>query len=200
MRSRPPDISFTRLTYSCAISLKMSAEPHEPCILMTIGDCDLTIIGKPSAAAPVPAAAAPVRNLRRDAVGLSCWVLIDSSSCERMTEGQLATDSITQPEGPAFRAAGRSPLLLPRLLRALRPHGRLAAEVVLVGHLGADLRIEEPAHRALGEAPLRLLDLAKQRVVAELAHGSIMGLELALQHRIRGAVGAHLVLGVEIAV
>ena len=63
----------------------------------------------------------------------------------------LAADSITQPDAPAFRAAGRSPLLLPRFLRALRPDSRLAAEIVLVGHLGADLRIEEPAHRALGE-------------------------------------------------
>src|SRR6185503_3026046 len=76
MRRRPPDISFTRLTYSCAMSLKMSAEPQEPCILMTIGACDLTIVGKPSVAAPAVAAAAPVRNFRREAAGLSFWLLI----------------------------------------------------------------------------------------------------------------------------
>src|SRR5687767_10650323 len=76
MRRRPPDISFTRVTYSCAISLKMSLAPHEPCILMTIGDCDLTIVGKPSVAAPAVAAAAPVRNFRREAAGLSFWLLI----------------------------------------------------------------------------------------------------------------------------
>jgi hypothetical protein len=43
---------------------------------MTMGDCDFAIIGKPSAVAPVAAAAAPVRNLRRDALGLSCSLLI----------------------------------------------------------------------------------------------------------------------------
>src|SRR6187551_3692811 len=66
MRRRPPDIALTRFTYSCAMSLKMSAEPHEPCILITIGDCATEIIGKPVIAAPVVTAAAPVRNLRRD--------------------------------------------------------------------------------------------------------------------------------------
>src|SRR5690606_13702776 len=65
MRRRPPDISFTRFTYSCAISLKMSAEPHEPCILMTIGDCDLAIMGKPSVLAPAVAAPAPLRIVPR---------------------------------------------------------------------------------------------------------------------------------------
>ena len=64
MRRRPPAISLTRLTYSSAISLKMSLAPHAPCILSTIGDCDFAIIGKPAIAAP-PAAAAPVRNFRR---------------------------------------------------------------------------------------------------------------------------------------
>src|SRR5687768_8178435 len=67
MRSLPPDISFTRVTYSCAISLKMSFAPHAPCILSTTGDWATEIIGKPVIAAPVVAAAAPVRNLRREA-------------------------------------------------------------------------------------------------------------------------------------
>ena len=35
MRSRPPAISLTRVTYSCAISLKMSFAPQAPCILST---------------------------------------------------------------------------------------------------------------------------------------------------------------------
>ena len=66
MRSRPSAISFTRLTYSSAISLKMSFAPHAPCILSTMGDCATEIIGAVSAAAP--ATLAP-RNLRR--AGLS---------------------------------------------------------------------------------------------------------------------------------
>jgi hypothetical protein len=76
MRRRPPDMSLTRFTYSWAISLKMSAEPHEPCILMTIGDWDFTIIGKPSAVAPVAAAAAPLRNLRRGDCAFCCSLLM----------------------------------------------------------------------------------------------------------------------------
>src|SRR5688572_11668872 len=64
MRRRPPDMSFTRFTYSLAMSLKMSLAPHEPCILITMGDCATEIIGAERAAAPA-APAAPVRNLRR---------------------------------------------------------------------------------------------------------------------------------------
>src|SRR5690349_9084675 len=63
------------------MSLKMSAEPHEPCILITIGDCATEIIGKPVIAAPVVAAAAPVRNLRREAAApFSCLLIWFSSS------------------------------------------------------------------------------------------------------------------------
>ena len=62
MRRRPPAISLTRLTYSSAISLKMSLAPQAPCILSTMGDCATEIIGAVSAAAP--ATLAP-RNLRR---------------------------------------------------------------------------------------------------------------------------------------
>ncbi len=67
MRSLPPAISFTRLTYSSAISLKMSFAPQAPCILITTGDWVRPIIGKPSVAVPAVAAAAPapVRNRRR---------------------------------------------------------------------------------------------------------------------------------------
>src|SRR5688572_32609878 len=64
MRRRPPAISLTRVTYSCAISLKMSLAPHAPCILSTTVDWATEIIGAESAAAPA-APAAPVRNLRR---------------------------------------------------------------------------------------------------------------------------------------
>src|SRR5687767_14587099 len=64
MRRRPPDMSLTRFTYSFAMSLKMSLAPHEPCILMTMGDWATEIIGAEMAAAPA-VAAAPVRNLRR---------------------------------------------------------------------------------------------------------------------------------------
>src|SRR3970040_114221 len=53
---------------------------------MLIGPCALTIIGKPSVAAPAVAAAAPVRNLRREAVSgfLSCSLLIESSIGKRL--------------------------------------------------------------------------------------------------------------------
>src|SRR6185503_1859091 len=76
MRRRPPAISLTRLTYSSAISLKMSFAPHAPCILRTIGPCALAIIGKPRVAAPAVAAAAPDRNLRREAADLSFRLLM----------------------------------------------------------------------------------------------------------------------------
>src|SRR5688572_20415337 len=78
MRRRPPAISLTRVTYSCAISLKMSLAPHAPCILSTIGDWATEIIGAESAAAPA-APAAPVRNLRR-VTALGCSSTADCLS------------------------------------------------------------------------------------------------------------------------
>ena len=54
------------MTYSSAISLKMSFAPHAPCIFSTIGDCATEIIGKLVIAAPVAPAAAVPMNLRRD--------------------------------------------------------------------------------------------------------------------------------------
>ena len=65
MRSRPPAISLTRVTYCSAISLKMSLAPQAPCILSTIGDCATEIIGAVSAAAPATPAAAEPRKRRR---------------------------------------------------------------------------------------------------------------------------------------
>src|SRR5687767_4286945 len=78
MRRRPPDMSFTRFTYSLAMSLKMSLAPQEPCILITMGDCATEIIGAESAAAPA-APAAPVRNLRR-VTALGCATTADCLS------------------------------------------------------------------------------------------------------------------------
>ena len=63
MRRRPPAISLTRLTYSSAISLKMSLAPQAPCILMTVGDWATETIGAARAAAP--AAAVAPRKRRR---------------------------------------------------------------------------------------------------------------------------------------
>jgi hypothetical protein len=66
----PPVMSFTFLAKSFAYSWKMSFAGQVLCQRMEIGPWALAIIGKPSAAAP-PAAAAPVRNLRREPCGLS---------------------------------------------------------------------------------------------------------------------------------
>src|SRR6266705_6952446 len=50
------------------------------CQRMLIGPWALTIVGKPSVAAPAVAAAAPARNFRREAAGfLNCSLLIGSS-------------------------------------------------------------------------------------------------------------------------
>src|SRR5687768_8661503 len=58
-------MSFTFFAKSLAYSWKMSFAGQVLCQRMEIGPCALAIIGKPSAAAPVVAAAAPRRNLRR---------------------------------------------------------------------------------------------------------------------------------------
>src|SRR5258706_417738 len=59
----------------------MSFEGQVDCQRMLIGPWALTIVGKPSVAAPAVAAAAPARNLRREAVSvfLDCSLLISSS-------------------------------------------------------------------------------------------------------------------------
>ena len=65
------DILWTRSTYCCAISWKMSVAGHELCIFRTIGDCAVTTDGMASAPAAAPAAIVPVfRNLRRDTLFL----------------------------------------------------------------------------------------------------------------------------------
>jgi len=61
-------MSLIFLPKSTAYSWKMSFDGQVLCQRMLIGPCALTIIGKPSVAAPV-ATAAPVRNLRRDGLG-----------------------------------------------------------------------------------------------------------------------------------
>src|SRR5262245_35229709 len=68
-------MSFTFLAKSLAYSWKISFAGQVLCQRIEIGPCAFAIIGTPSAAAP-PAVAAPVRNLRREACGLSCWVFI----------------------------------------------------------------------------------------------------------------------------
>src|SRR6267154_682037 len=59
----------------------MSFDGQVDCQRMLIGPWALTIVGKPSVAAPAVAAAAPARNLRREAVSvfLDCSLLIRSS-------------------------------------------------------------------------------------------------------------------------
>jgi hypothetical protein len=61
---------------SLAYSWKMSFEGQVLWKRMLIGPCALAIIGKPSVAAPAVAAAAPDRNLRREAIALSFCLLI----------------------------------------------------------------------------------------------------------------------------
>ena len=60
-------MSFTFLAKSFAYSWKMSFAGQVLCQRIEIGPCALAIIGKPSVAAPV-AAAAPRRNLRRESL------------------------------------------------------------------------------------------------------------------------------------
>src|SRR4030081_229823 len=58
----------------------MSLEGQVDCQRMLIGPAwPLAIMGKPSVAAPAVAAAAPARNLRREAVSDFCSLLISSS-------------------------------------------------------------------------------------------------------------------------
>src|SRR6266446_2229286 len=59
----------------------MSFDGQVDCQRMLIGPWALTIVGKPSVAAPAVAAAAPLKNLRREAVSvfLDCSLLIGSS-------------------------------------------------------------------------------------------------------------------------
>src|SRR5712692_11506218 len=73
-------MSFTFFAKSFAYSWKMSFVGQVLCQRIEIGPWALAIIGKPSAAAPVAAAVAPFRNLRRDAAGVACWLLIRISS------------------------------------------------------------------------------------------------------------------------
>src|SRR6266487_3263926 len=74
-------MSFTFLAKSSAYSWKMSFDGQVLCQRIEIGPWALTIVGKPSVAAPAVAAAAPVKNLRREAVSnfLDCSLLIRSS-------------------------------------------------------------------------------------------------------------------------
>src|SRR2546427_11822183 len=59
----------------------MSLEGQVLCQRIEIGPCALTIVGKPSVAAPAVAAAAPAKNLRRETASgfLVCSLLIESS-------------------------------------------------------------------------------------------------------------------------
>src|SRR5690349_14021669 len=75
----PPVMSFTIFAKSSAYSWKMSFDGQVDWKRKEIGPCAFTIIGKPSAVAPVAAAAAPVRNLRRDDRGLDCSLMFVSS-------------------------------------------------------------------------------------------------------------------------
>src|SRR5262245_4980643 len=80
-------MSLTRFAKSRAYSWMMSFCAQVLCQRIEIGPCAFTTFGKPSAAAPVAAIAAPVRNLRRDAgVVASCSLmphLLVPAECRR---------------------------------------------------------------------------------------------------------------------
>src|SRR5882672_2185715 len=75
-------MSFTFLAKSSAYSWKMSFDGQVDCQRMLIGPAwPLAIIGNPRVAAPAVAAAAPARNLRREAVSVFLdWSLLIRSS------------------------------------------------------------------------------------------------------------------------
>src|SRR5438093_906651 len=72
----PPVMSLTFLAKSRAYSWKMSFCGHVLCQRIVMGPCALATLGKPRAAAPVAATAAPFRNLRRDAAAIAPSALI----------------------------------------------------------------------------------------------------------------------------
>src|SRR5688572_10895004 len=75
---------WTRSTYCCACSWKMSVAGHELCIFSTIGDCAVTTEGMASEPAAAPAARVPpFRNFRRDTVLSSIAVIFTSSLAGR---------------------------------------------------------------------------------------------------------------------
>src|SRR5688572_29221914 len=101
MRRSPPVMSFTFFAKSFAYSWKMSLAGQVLCQRIEIGPCALTIIGKPSVAAPV-AAAAPRRNLRREALIANLLLVMVSMECG------LAGDSRTVGRQGVFRSARRA--------------------------------------------------------------------------------------------
>src|SRR2546426_4744904 len=74
-------MSLTFFAKSRAYSWKMSFEGQVLCQRIEIGPWALTIVGKPSVAAPAVAAAAPAKNVRRETARglLICSLLIESS-------------------------------------------------------------------------------------------------------------------------
>src|ERR1700704_3681390 len=89
---------------------------------MLIGPWAFAIIGKPSVAAPAVAAAAPARNLRREAVSVFCSLLIGSSIrwCSWMVGpgaillvpgtfcGKRFVEPLCSPRGPLGRAHAKA--------------------------------------------------------------------------------------------
>src|SRR5579885_1744842 len=75
----PPVMSFTSLPKSWAYSWKMSFDGQVDWKRNEIGPWALAIIGKPRVVAPAAAAVAPLRNLRREACGLDCSLIVVSS-------------------------------------------------------------------------------------------------------------------------
>jgi len=70
-------MSFTFLAKSRAYSWKMSFCGHVDCQRIVMGPWALRTEGKPRAAAPAAASAAPVRNVRRDVSGVACESLME---------------------------------------------------------------------------------------------------------------------------
>src|SRR5947209_4041779 len=85
------------------------------------------------------------------------------------------------PRVPGVRGEEKKPpsggpgwcVLLAHSRSGLLRFGFLLAEIIVVRHAPAHIRVEVPAHGALGEGLLRRDDLDEQRVVLPLVHDRI---------------------------
>src|SRR2546425_9640563 len=118
----PPVMSLTFLAKSSAYSWKMSFCGHVDCHRIVIGPWAFTTAGKPRAAAPAAATAAPVRKVRRDGSGVACesvmehlrrrWLEVRRESSCRVRAAAIVTDLLAAGfrlwRGFSARAWGRS--------------------------------------------------------------------------------------------
>src|SRR5688500_18992928 len=128
-------MSLTFLAKSLAYSWKMSFCGQVLCQRIEIGPCALTTFGKPRAAAPAAATAAPVRNLRREGSGVACWISLMESLLVvhwlevrgRGRDVSTAVIGAVAARRPVAQPIGYT-VMLSSLMRALRlPHSPMAS-------------------------------------------------------------------------